>query len=105
MSGRIRQGGSTLTQQLAKVAFLTPERSMGRKVREALLALKIEGHFTKDEILTFYLNRVYFGSGTYGLEAASRRYFGRPAKNLTLYQAAMLAGLLRSPSREKRSGK
>jgi penicillin-binding protein 1A len=100
MSGRIRQGGSTLTQQLAKVAFLTPERSMGRKVREALLALKIEGHFTKDEILTFYLNRVYFGSGTYGLEAASRRYFGRPAKNLTLYQAAMLAGLLRSPSRD-----
>src|SRR5688572_22623208 len=80
MSGRIRQGGSTLTQQLAKVAFLTPERSMGRKFREALLALKIEDHFTKDEILTFYLNRVYFGSGAYGLEAASRRYFGRPAK-------------------------
>ncbi|MGH7002969.1 MAG: transglycosylase domain-containing protein, partial [Alphaproteobacteria bacterium] len=97
MSGRIRQGGSTLTQQLAKVAFLTPERSMGRKVREALLALKIEDQFTKDEILAFYLNRVYFGSGAYGLEAASRRYFGRPAKNLTLYQAAMLAGLLRSP--------
>ncbi len=100
MSGRVRQGGSTLSQQLAKVAFLTPERSMSRKMREALLALKIEDQFTKDEILTFYLNRVYFGSGAYGLEAASRRYFGRPAKNLTLYQAAMLAGLLRSPSRD-----
>ena len=97
---RIRQGGSTLTQQLAKVAFLTPERSVGRKIREALMALEIEDHFTKDEILTFYLNRVYFGSGAYGIEAASRRYFGRPAKNLTLYQAAMLAGLLRSPSRD-----
>ncbi len=100
ISGRIRQGGSTLTQQLAKVAFLTPERSITRKFREALLALRIEDHFTKDEILTFYLNRVYFGSGAYGIEAASRRYFGRPAKNLTLYQAAMLAGLLRSPSRD-----
>ena len=100
MSGRIRQGGSTLTQQLAKVAFLTPERSMARKFREALLALRIEDHFTKDEILTFYLNRVYFGSGAYGIEAAAHRYFGRPAKNLTLYQAALLAGLLRAPSRD-----
>src|SRR5262249_20974268 len=100
MSGRIRQGGSTLTQQLAKVAFLTPERSLSRKFREALLALRIERHFTKDEILTFYLNRVYFGSGAYGIEAASRRYSGRPAKNLSLYQAAMLAGLLRAPSRD-----
>jgi len=100
MSGRIRQGGSTLTQQLAKVAFLTPERSFARKFREAMLALRIEDRFTKDEIVTFYLNRVYFGSGAYGIEAASRRYFGRPAKNLTLYQAAMLAGLLRSPSRD-----
>ena len=100
MSGRIRQGGSTLTQQLAKVAFLTPERSFARKFREAMLALRIENQFTKDEIVTFYLNRVYFGSGAYGIEAASRRYFGRPAKNLTLYQAAMLAGLLRSPSRD-----
>ncbi|MCW5770839.1 MAG: PBP1A family penicillin-binding protein [Rhodospirillaceae bacterium] len=97
---RIRQGGSTITQQLAKVAFLTPERSLGRKIREALLALDIEHHFTKDEILTFYLNRVYFGSGAYGIEAASRRYFGRPARNLTLYQSAMLAGLLRAPSRD-----
>lgn len=100
MSGRIRQGGSTITQQLAKVAFLTAERSMGRKVREALLALKIEDKFTKDEILAFYLNRVYFGSGAYGIEAAARRYFGRPAQNLNLYQAAMLAALLRSPSRD-----
>jgi penicillin-binding protein 1A len=99
-SGRIRQGGSTVTQQLAKVAFLTPERSFARKFREALLALRIEDRFTKDEIVTLYLNRVYFGSGTYGIEAASRRFFGRPAKNLTLYQAAMLAGLLRSPSRD-----
>mgnify|MGYP000873043020 CR=1 FL=1 len=99
-SGRIRQGGSTLTQQLAKVAFLTPERSFGRKFREALLALRIEDRFTKDEIVALYLNRVYFGSGAYGIEAASRRFFGRPAKDLTLYQAAMLAGLLRSPSRD-----
>jgi penicillin-binding protein 1A len=99
-SGRIRQGGSTLTQQLAKVAFLTPERSLGRKIREALLALEIERKFTKDEILTFYLNRVYFGSGAYGIEGAARRFFGRPAKELTLYQAAMLAGLLRAPSRD-----
>jgi penicillin-binding protein 1A len=99
-SGRIRQGGSTLTQQLAKVAFLTPERSFARKFREALLALRIEDRFTKDEIVTLYLNRVYFGSGAYGIEAAARRFFGRPAKNLTLYQAAMLAGLLRSPSRD-----
>jgi penicillin-binding protein 1A len=100
ISGRIRQGGSTLTQQLAKVAFLTPERSVSRKFREAMLALRIEDHFTKDEIVTFYLNRVYFGSGAYGIEAASRRFFGRPAKNLTVYQAAMLAGLLRAPSRD-----
>ena len=100
MHGRIRQGGSTITQQLAKVAFLTAERSMGRKVREALLALQIEDKFTKDEILAFYLNRVYFGSGAYGIDGASRRYFGRPAKQLNLYQAAMLAGLLRSPSRD-----
>jgi penicillin-binding protein 1A len=100
ISGRIRQGGSTLTQQLAKVAFLTPERSVSRKFREAMLALRIEDQFTKDEIVTFYLNRVYFGSGAYGIEAASRRFFGRPAKNLTLYQAAMLAGLLRAPSRD-----
>ncbi len=99
-SGRIRQGGSTITQQLAKVAFLTPERSMGRKVREALLAMKIESKYSKDEILALYLNRVYFGSGAYGIEAASRRYFGRSAKQLTLYQAAMLAGLLRAPSRD-----
>ena len=100
MSGRIRQGGSTITQQLAKVAFLTAERSMGRKIREALLALQIEDKFTKDEILAFYLNRVYFGSGAYGIDGASRRYFGRPAKHLNLYQAALLAGLLRSPSRD-----
>jgi len=100
MSGRIRQGGSTISQQLAKVAFLTAERSMGRKIREALLALEIEGQFTKDEILAFYLNRVYFGSGAYGIEGAARRYFGRSANNLTLYQGAMLAGLLRSPSRD-----
>jgi penicillin-binding protein 1A len=95
----IRQGGSTLTQQLAKVAFLTPERSIGRKIRELLLALEIERHYTKDEILTFYLNRVYFGAGAYGIEAAARHYFGRPARNLTLYQAALLAGLLRAPTR------
>jgi penicillin-binding protein 1A len=100
ISRRIRQGGSTLTQQLAKVAFLTPERSFVRKFREAMLAVQIERHFTKDEILGFYLNRVYFGSGAYGIEAAAQRYFRRSAKSLTLYQAAMLAGLLRAPSRD-----
>jgi penicillin-binding protein 1A len=99
VSGRVRQGGSTITQQLAKIAFLAPERTYGRKVREALLAIKIERRFTKDEILAFYLNRVYFGAGTYGIDAAARRYFGKQAAQLNLYQSAMLAGMLSAPNR------
>ncbi|TAL00126.1 MAG: PBP1A family penicillin-binding protein, partial [Rhodospirillaceae bacterium] len=98
-SGHVVQGGSTITQQVAKNLFLTPERTFSRKIREALLAEKLERAFTKDQILTIYLNRVYLGAGTYGLEAASERYFGRPAKDLTVFQAAVLAGLLRAPSR------
>ncbi len=98
-AGAVAQGGSTITQQVAKNLFLTPDRTLPRKIKEALLALKLEQRFSKDEILALYLNRVYFGAGTYGLEAAAQRYFGRPAKDLTVYQAAMLAGLLKAPSR------
>jgi penicillin-binding protein 1A len=96
--GEVRQGGSTLTQQLAKNLFLTSEKTMRRKIQELLLALWLEHQFTKDEILTLYLNRVYFGAGAYGIDAASRRYFGKPAADLTLAEAAVLAGLLKAPS-------
>ena len=95
----VSQGGSTLTQQLAKNLFLTQERTLQRKVQEVELAVWLERKHSKDEILELYLNRVYFGSGAYGVEAASQRYFGKPAKNVTLAEAAMLAGLVKSPSR------
>ncbi|PCJ68916.1 MAG: carboxypeptidase [Rhodobiaceae bacterium] len=98
-AGGVVQGGSTLTQQLAKNIFLTHERTFDRKLREALLALWLEAKFTKDEILTLYLNRVYLGGGAYGVEAASYRYFGKSARDLTLPEAAMIAGLLKAPSR------
>ena len=98
-AGRIVQGGSTITQQLAKNLFLSPDRTLRRKVREVLLAFWLERKFTKDQILTLYLNRVYFGAGTYGVDAAARRYFGKSAKEVTLYEAAVLAGLLKAPSR------
>ncbi|MBI1365307.1 MAG: PBP1A family penicillin-binding protein [Alphaproteobacteria bacterium] len=98
-AGAIREGGSTITQQLAKNLFLSPERTLKRKVQELLLALWLERKFTKDEILTLYLNRVYFGAGAYGVDAASRRYFGKPAKDLKLGEAAILAALLKAPSR------
>jgi len=98
-AGRIRQGGSTLTQQVAKNLFLTPERTIKRKVQELLLALWLERKFSKDQILTVYLNRVYLGAGTYGVDAAARKYFGRSAPRLDLWQSAMLAGLLKAPSR------
>ncbi len=98
-AGAIVQGGSTISQQLAKNIFLTPERTLKRKVQEVLLALWLEHQFTKDEILTLYLNRVYLGAGAYGVEAASERYFGKPASRLALPEAAMLAGLLKAPSR------
>jgi penicillin-binding protein 1A len=95
----VSQGGSTLTQQLAKNIFLTQERTLLRKLQEAELALWLERKYSKNEILELYLNRVYFGSGAYGVEAAAQRYFGKSAKNVTLSEAAMLAGLVKSPSR------
>ena len=97
--GRISQGGSTLTQQLAKNLFLTSARTLKRKIQEVMLALWLERRFTKDQILTIYLNRVYLGAGTYGMDAAARHYFGKPATEVTLYEAALLAGLLKAPSR------
>jgi penicillin-binding protein 1A len=98
-AGRVVQGGSTITQQVAKNLFLTPERTVARKVREMLLALWLERTFTKEQILEVYLNRVYLGAGTYGVAAAAERYFGRRPSELTLYQSAVLAGLLKAPSR------
>ncbi|WP_457940917.1 transglycosylase domain-containing protein [Mesorhizobium sp. 10J20-29] len=99
MQGRFTQGGSTLTQQLAKNLFLKPDRTIERKVQEVLLAIWLEHEHTKDQILEMYLNRVYFGSGAYGVEAASRRYFGKSARDVSLSEAALLAGLLKAPSR------
>ncbi|MGD9915480.1 MAG: transglycosylase domain-containing protein, partial [Rhizobiaceae bacterium] len=98
-SGAMSQGGSTLTQQLAKNLFLKPDRTIERKVQEVMLALWLEQEHSKDQILEMYLNRVYFGSGSYGVEAASRRYFGKSARDVTLAEAALLAGLLKAPSR------
>ncbi len=95
----VSQGGSTLTQQLAKNLFLTEQRTLTRKLQEAELALWLERKHSKAEILELYLNRVYFGSGAYGVEAAAQRYFGKSAKTVTLAEAAMLAGLVKSPSR------
>ncbi|MEO9458358.1 MAG: transglycosylase domain-containing protein [Lentilitoribacter sp.] len=99
VAGRTVQGGSTLTQQLAKNLFLSPDRTLERKVQEVLLAFWLEHNFTKDQILEMYLNRVYFGSGAYGVEAASRRYFQKPAREVNLAEAALIAGLLKAPSR------
>ena len=98
-AGHVVQGGSTLTQQLAKNLFLTPDQNLRRKVQELMLAVWLETKFTKKEILALYLNRVYFGAGAYGIEAASQRYFDKPAKDLTVGEAALLAGLLKAPSR------
>jgi penicillin-binding protein 1A len=95
----VSQGGSTLTQQLAKNLFLTQERTFKRKLQEVELALWLERKHSKNEILELYLNRVYFGSGAYGVEAAAQKYFGKSAKSVTLAEAAMLAGLVKSPSR------
>ncbi|MFC7396005.1 transglycosylase domain-containing protein [Chelatococcus sp. GCM10030263] len=95
----VAEGGSTLTQQLAKNLFLTQERTLTRKIQEAILALWLEQTYTKDQILALYLNRVYFGAGAYGVEAAALRYFGKHASEVTLAEAAMLAGLVQAPSR------
>jgi len=99
VAGHTVQGGSTLTQQLAKNLFLSPERAMKRKVQEMLLALWLEHTYSKDQIMVAYLNRVYLGSGAYGVDAAARTYFNKPAHDLTIREAAIIAGLLRAPSR------
>jgi len=98
-AGHTVQGGSTITQQLAKNLFLTPDRTMKRKVQEVLMALWLEKRFSKEQILGLYLNRVYLGSGTFGVDAAAKRYFDVSARKVDVYQAAVLAGLLKAPSR------
>ncbi len=98
-AGSVRSGGSTVTQQLAKNLFLSSDRTLRRKVQELLLALWLEQRYSKDQILTIYLNRVYLGAGAYGVDAAARRYFGKPASAVTVYESALLAGLLKAPSR------
>lgn len=96
--GKLAQGGSTITQQFIKNRILTPKKSIVRKIKEIILALELEREYSKDEILTFYLNQVPYGRGTYGIEAAAQSYFGKPAKNLTLPEAATLAALPKAPS-------
>jgi len=98
-TGRFKQGGSTITQQLARTVFLNNTRTFGRKLREAVLALALEARFSKDQILELYLNKVYFGGGAYGVDAASRKFFGHPATTLSLPEAAIIAGLVKAPSR------
>ena len=98
-AGRVVQGGSTISQQLAKNLFLTPERSFSRKIQETLLALWLEHRFSKNQILEIYLNRVYFGAGTYGVDAAAHRYFNKSARQTSLYESAAIAGLLKAPTR------
>ena len=98
-AGTVVEGGSTITQQLAKNLFLSPRRTILRKLEEVVYAVWLEQRFSKDEILELYLNRVYFGGGTYGIEAASQHYFGKSARYVTLSQAALLAGLLKAPSK------
>ena len=96
--GRAAQGGSTITQQLARLSFLTPEKTLRRKIQELILARRIESSYSKQDILELYLNKVYFGDGLYGAEAAARGYFGKSARDLSIPEAAMLAGLVKSPS-------
>jgi len=98
-AGTIVQGGSTITQQVTKSFFLTPERSYNRKIKEAILAYRIDKQFTKDEILFLYLNQIYLGHGAYGVEVASENYFGKSAKELNLAESAVLAGLPQAPSK------
>ncbi|MEW6103864.1 MAG: PBP1A family penicillin-binding protein [bacterium] len=97
-SRRIKEGGSSITQQLAKNLFLTQERTIKRKIQEILLALKIERYYSKDEVLERYLNKIYFGKGVYGIDAASRFYFNKEAGSLSLSEAAILAGMVASPN-------
>lgn len=98
LEGRVAQGGSTITQQLAKNAFLTPERTLTRKIRELALALRLEERYTKDQILELYLNQIPYGSNAYGIEAASETFFGKSAENLSLGEATLLAALPKAPT-------
>ncbi len=98
-AGRFVEGASTITQQLTKTLFLTPKKTLGRKLREAFLALQLERRYTKDEILEMYLNQIYLGSGAYGVEMAARRYFGKSVQDLDLAQCALIAGLPQAPTR------
>lgn len=98
-AGRIKQGASTITQQLAKVVFLSPERTITRKLKEVTLAMRLEKNLTKEEILEIYLNKIYFGHGAYGVEMAARAYFGKPVSEVSLAEAALICGLVKAPSR------
>ncbi|WP_053332712.1 transglycosylase domain-containing protein [Candidatus Jidaibacter acanthamoebae] len=98
-AGKVVQGGSTITQQLAKIAFLTPEKTFKRKIQEALIAIKLEKKYSKKEIMRLYLNRVYLGKGNFGVDAAAKFYFGKYIEKVSLYEAAILAGMLKAPSK------
>ena len=98
-AGGVRQGGSSITQQLAKNLFLSNERSISRKIKEAYLALWLEHHLTKKQILSLYLDRAYMGGGAFGVQAAAQYYFGKSARDITLAEAAMLAGLFKAPTK------
>lgn len=98
MSASLKEGGSTITQQLTKIMFLTPEKTIQRKLKEARLAIKLEKELSKNEILELYLNKIYFGHGAHGVEMASRLYFGKPVSQITLPEAALLAGIIRAPN-------
>ncbi len=97
-AGRVVEGGSTITQQLSKTLFLTPQKKLERKIREAILSVRLEQFFSKDEILGIYLNQIYYGHGTYGVEAASRNYFGKHVEELTIEECAMIAALPKAPN-------
>src|SRR5262249_15824636 len=96
-TGRVVEGGSTLTQQLAKMLFLRPEKTLERKLQEAMLAVQLERHYTKEEVLVLYCNQVYLGHGVYGVEAAANYYFGKSARDLTVEESALLAALPKAP--------
>src|SRR5207302_11309405 len=98
-AGHVRQGASTITQQLARNSFSLKQKTFRRKLLEIFLAQRIEDNFSKQKILELYLNRIYFGAGLYGAEAASRGYFGKPAREMSLTECATLAGLIKSPNR------
>lgn len=98
-AGHTVQGGSTITQQLAKIVFLSPERTLKRKLQEAMLAIELEQKYSKQQILSIYLNRVYLGSGIYGIDAAAKYYFGKNIRDINLYESAIIAGLLKAPTK------